>query len=117
MKHLIGRELPAKTLVVAIDCGKATHRVMLARGEQGVIGEPVSLPTLREGVEELARLIAAAGSEDRPVIAVEATGSLDHAGWRSPQTPLRRVAAALRPFGDPGRPRRPGVPAHQDRRP
>ena len=57
MRHLIGRELPAKTLVVAIDCGKATHRVMLASGEQGVIGEPVSLPTLREGVEELQRLV------------------------------------------------------------
>jgi hypothetical protein len=30
MRHLIGRELPAKTLVVAIDCGKAANRVMLA---------------------------------------------------------------------------------------
>lgn len=66
MRHLIGRELPAKTLVVAIDCGKATNRVMPASGEQGVIGEPVSLPTLREGVEEPARLILAAGSEDQP---------------------------------------------------
>lgn len=70
MKHLIGRELPAKSLVVAIDCGKATHRVLLATGEHGVIGEPVSLPTLREGVEELARLILATGIEGRPVIAV-----------------------------------------------
>ena len=95
MKHLIGRELPAKTLVVAIDCGKATHRVMLASGEQGVIGEPVSLPTLREGVEELARLIAAAGSEDRPVIAVEATGSLHHA-WVAELE--RRFAGSLRLF-------------------
>ena len=39
---------------------------MLATGEQGVIGERVGLPTLREGVEELARLILAGGSEDRP---------------------------------------------------
>ena len=78
MRHLIGRELSARTLVVAIDCGKATNRVMLATGEQGVIVEPVSLPTLREGAEELQRLILAAGSEDRPVIAVEATGSLHH---------------------------------------
>lgn len=95
MRHLIGRELPAKTLVVAIDCGKATNRVMLASGEQGVIGEPVSLPTLREGVEELGRLILAAGSVGRPVIAVEATGSLHHA-WVAELE--RRFAGSLRLF-------------------
>jgi hypothetical protein len=83
MKHLIGRELPAKTLVVAIDCGKASHRVILATGEQGVIGEPVSLPTLRQGVEELTRLIGTAGGEGWPVIAVEATGRRT----REPQNP------------------------------
>jgi transposase len=68
---------------------------MLASGEQGVIGEPVSLPTLREGVEELARLILAAGSEGRPVIAVEATGSLHHA-WVAELE--RRFAGSLRLF-------------------
>lgn len=50
---LVSAELPAKTLVVAIDPGKATNRVLLANGEQGLIGEPVSLPTLREGIERL----------------------------------------------------------------
>lgn len=63
MRHLVGRELPAKTLVVAIDCGKVANRVMLATGERGVIGDPVSLPTLRAGVDELQRLVGAAGSK------------------------------------------------------
>lgn len=56
--HLVGRELPATTLVVAIDCGKAQNRAMLASGERGVIAEPLTLPTLRDGVDELCRLIA-----------------------------------------------------------
>ena len=58
MKHLIGRELPAKTLVVKIGCGRPA-RASCWLGRARVIGEPVSLPTLREGVEELARLILA----------------------------------------------------------
>jgi transposase len=95
MKHLVGRELPAKTLVVAIDCGKVANRVMLATGERGVIGEPVSLPTLRAGVEELQRLVGAAGGKGRPVIAVEATGSLHHA-WVAELE--RRFAGSLRLF-------------------
>lgn len=78
--HLVGRELPPSTLVVAIDCGKAQNRAMLATGERGVIGEPVSLPTLREGVDRLEALIAEAGTEGAPVIAIEATGSL-HRAW------------------------------------
>ncbi len=51
----------AETLVVAIDSGKIVNRVWLASGERGLIGEPVSLPTLRAGVEELARLVARSG--------------------------------------------------------
>jgi hypothetical protein len=35
MTHLVGRELPARTLVVAIDCGKASNRVMLVTGSRG----------------------------------------------------------------------------------
>jgi transposase len=79
MRHLIGRELPAKTLVVAIDCGKVSNRVMLASGERGVIGEPVSLPVSRAGIEELERLIERAGAVGPPVVAIEATGSLHRA--------------------------------------
>lgn len=78
--HLVGRELKPSTLVVAIDCGKASNRAMLATAERGVIGEPLSLPTLREGLEQLCALIESAGSAEPPVIAIEATGSL-HRAW------------------------------------
>jgi len=57
---LLRREVPASSLVVAIDPGKAYNRVWLTSGERGLIGEPVSLPVLRDGVDELERLIAAA---------------------------------------------------------
>ena len=76
---LVSAELPAKTLVVAIDPGKATNRVLLASGEQGLIGEPVSLPTLREGIERLCELIESQAALET-VIAIEATGSL-HLPW------------------------------------
>ena len=72
---LVSAELPARTLVVAIDPGKATNRVLLADGERGLIGEPVSLPTLREGIERLCALIEQAAAPET-VIAIEATGSL-----------------------------------------
>lgn len=52
---LVTAELPARTLVVAIDPGKATNRVLLADGKRGMIGGPVSLSTLREGSSGLAR--------------------------------------------------------------
>ncbi len=56
---LLRRELPATSLVVAVDPGKAFNRVWLTTGERGLIGEPVTLPVLSEGVDELERLIAA----------------------------------------------------------
>lgn len=80
MASLLEKALPAETLVVAIDPGKVSNRVLLASGERGLIGEPVSLPTLREGIDELARMIAGSGLVDEPVIAIEATGSL-HGPW------------------------------------
>lgn len=92
---LVGRELPASTLIVAIDCGKATNHAMLATGERGVIGSSVSLPTLREGVEELCGLIAATGSAEPPVIAIESTGSLHRAWARELE---RRYPGSLRLF-------------------
>jgi hypothetical protein len=36
---LVSAELPAKTLVVAIDPGKVIHRVLLATGEKGLSQE------------------------------------------------------------------------------
>jgi transposase len=76
---LVSAELPARTLVVAIDPGKATNRVLLADGERGLIGEPVSLPTLRQGIERLCDLIDSQAAPET-VIAIEATGSL-HLPW------------------------------------
>lgn len=80
MSGLLYEALPTETLIVAIDPGKAQSRVWLASGERGLIGEPVSLPTLREGVDELERLVAASGLCGEPLIAIEATGSL-HRAW------------------------------------
>ena len=48
--------------------------------EHGLIGEPVSLPVFRDGVEELERLIAGSGVSGPPVIGIEATGAL-HRAW------------------------------------
>jgi hypothetical protein len=79
---LLQRALPAETLVVAIDPGMVTNRVWLARGEEGLVHDPVSLPRLRAGVDELVRLIAASGSWDEPLVALEATGSLQRAWTR-----------------------------------
>ena len=80
MSSLLREALPAETLVVAIDPGKVANRVWLASGESGLVGEPVSLPTLREGIDELERLVARSGLLGAPLIAVEATGSL-HRAW------------------------------------
>jgi transposase len=77
---LLRREVPASSLVVAIDPGKAFNRVWLTSGDRGLIGEPVSLPVLRDGIDELERLIEASGVPGRPVIGLEATGSL-HRAW------------------------------------
>ena len=77
---LLRREVPASSLVVAIDLGKAFNRAWLTSGERGLIGEPVSLPVLRDGIEELDRLINASGVSGPPVIGLEKTGAL-HRAW------------------------------------
>lgn len=92
---LLRKEVPASSLVVAIDPGKAINRVWLTSGERGLIGEPVSLPVLREGVDELARLIDTSGVEGRPVIGLEATGAL-HRAWAAEIE--RRWPGSLRLF-------------------
>jgi transposase len=78
--QLLRQAVPATALVVAVDPGKVSNRVWLTSGERGLIGEPVSLPVLREGVDRLAGLIAASGLAGAPTIAVEATGRL-HQAW------------------------------------
>jgi transposase len=92
---LLLREVPATCLVVAVDPGKAFNRVWLTTGERGLIGDPVTLPVLREGVDELARLIDRAGVEGRPVIGIEATGAL-HRAWAAEIE--RRWPGSLRLF-------------------
>jgi transposase len=92
---LLRTEVPATSLVVAIDPGKAFHRVWLTTGERGLIGDPVSLPVLRDGVDELARLIADSGVAGPPVIGLEATGSL-HRAWAAELE--RRWPGSLRLF-------------------
>lgn len=92
---LLLREVPGDRLVVAIDPGKVSNRVWLTTGVHGLIGEPVSLPVLREGVEELERLIAGSGVGGPPVIGIEATGAL-HRAWATEVE--RRWPGSLRLF-------------------
>jgi transposase len=92
---LLRREVPATSLVIAIDPGKAVNRVWLTTGERGLIGEPVSLPVLRDGVDELERLIASSGVAGPPVIGLEATGAL-HRAWATEIQ--RRWPGSLRLF-------------------
>jgi transposase len=92
---LLRREVPATSLVVAVDPGKVFNRVWLTTGERGLIGEPVTLPVLREGIDELERLIASSGVAGAPVIGLEATGSL-HRAWAAEIE--RRWPGSLRLF-------------------
>jgi transposase len=92
---LLRREVPRGALVVAVDPGKAFNRVWLTTGERGLIGEPVWLPVLREGVDELERLIGASGVSGPPVIGLEATGAL-HRAWAAEIE--RRWPGSLRLF-------------------
>jgi transposase len=78
--ELLRQAVPQTALVVAVDPGKASNRVWLTSGERGLIGEPVSLPVLREGIDTLTRLIGASGVAGPLVIGVEATGGL-HRAW------------------------------------
>src|SRR3954466_8405308 len=92
---LLPREIAGDRLVVAVDPGKAFNRVWLTSGERGLIGEPVSLPVLRDGVDELERLIAGSGVDGAPVIGIEATGAL-HRAWAGEVE--RRWPGSLRLF-------------------
>src|SRR5215210_7088231 len=93
--ELLLREISSDRLIVAIDPGKALNRVWLTTGERGLIGEPVSLPVLRDGVDELARLVAGSGIAGPPVIGLEATGGL-HRAWAAEIE--RRWPGSLRLF-------------------
>lgn len=74
------RSLPVSTLVVAIDPGKAQNRVWLSTDDAGLVVDPLSLPVLRPGLEQLDGLVRRHAGAARPVFAVEATGAL-HRAW------------------------------------
>jgi transposase len=80
MASQLHKPVALETLLVAVDPAKVSNRVWLATGERGLVGEPVSLPAFREGVDELERLIASTGVAGEPLIGVEASGSL-HRPW------------------------------------
>lgn len=84
------REVPAERVIVAIDPGKALNRVWVT-DRDGLVGEPLSLPTSRDGIDALERLV---GSRDA-VFAIEATGSL-HRAWMAELE--RRRPGSLRLF-------------------
>jgi transposase len=77
---LLQQALPGSTLVVAIDPGKVRHRVWFSTGDAGLVLEPCSVPVLRAGLDEVSDAIRRLAGERRPVVAIEATGSL-HCSW------------------------------------
>jgi len=84
------REILDGGLIVAIDPGKVMHRVWVTdRG--GVVGEPVSLPNSRAGLDRLEALVGPATA----TFAIEATGAL-HRAWAAELE--RRRPGALRTF-------------------
>ena len=84
------REIFDGGLIVAIDPGKVAHRVWVT-DRAGMVGEPVSLPNSRAGLERLQALVGAAPA----TYAIEATGAL-HRAWAAELE--RRCPGALRTF-------------------
>ena len=65
------RELAAGRVIVAIDPGKVLNRVWITSGD-GLLSDPVSLPTSRVGLDRLEALVTSCGSQphslDRAVL-------------------------------------------------
>lgn len=83
--------VPFDRVIVAIDSGKTTNRVWVTTVD-GLVGEPESMPTSREGIDRLGVLLRGHAS---PVFALEATGSL-HRAWAAELE--RRWPSSLRLF-------------------
>jgi transposase len=83
--------VPFDRVIVAIDPGKAVNRVWVTAAD-GLVGEPVSVPTTRDGFDRLGGLVAGA---QMPLFAIEATGSL-HRPWAAELE--RRWPGSLRVF-------------------
>lgn len=77
---LLRQALPGSTLVVAIDPGKARHRVWFSTGDCGLVVEPRSVVALRPGLDEVCEVIGRLAGGVAPVVAIEATGGL-HGSW------------------------------------
>jgi len=92
---LLQRALPVDTLVVAVDPGKVQNRVWLSTDTDGLRVEPITLPVLRPGLDELDRLIMLHRGLRPPVIAIETTGAL-HQAWVSELS--RRFPGSVRLF-------------------
>ncbi len=90
MRSGLLERVPFDRVVVAIDPGKASHRVWVTDAD-GMIGQPASLPSSRVGIEQLVGMV---GDVD-PVIALEQTGAL-HRPWAIELE--RRWPGALRTF-------------------
>lgn len=95
MGDLLKRALPVERLVVAIDPGKVQHRVWLSTDAAGLVAGPLTLPVLRQGLEELTRLVEQHAGGRPPLIAIEATGAL-HRVWTMELA--RRFPDAVRVF-------------------
>lgn len=80
MGDLLQRALPVDRLVVAIDPGKVQNRVWLSTDAAGLVMDPLTLPVLRSGLNELERLVVRFSGLQPPIIAIEATGGL-HRAW------------------------------------
>jgi transposase len=78
--ELLQQALPGSALVVAIDPGKVQHRVWFSTGDSGLLAEPVSVPALRPGLDEVAAAIRRLSGPAGAVVAIEATGAL-HGPW------------------------------------
>lgn len=85
------REVSADRVIVAIDPGEAVNRVWVTTGA-GRVGEPLSVPTSRDGFDRIGRMIIGGGM---PLFALEATGSL-HRAWAAELE--RRWPGSLRLF-------------------
>jgi hypothetical protein len=83
-----------------------TNRVWLTSGERGLIGEPESLPVLREGVNELARLIAGSGIDRPPVVGIGALRARLECSWHAESSTKARDAAVNRGYSCPRSERR-----------
>ena len=80
MSELLEQALAGSVLVVAIDPGKVQHRVWFSTGDGGLLAGPMSVPSLRPGLDEVTATIQRLAGPDGPLVAIEATGSL-HGSW------------------------------------